>query len=64
MVKSLKNASHVAVVKNINNVMVNNARKPSNYKGLRAFSSIQFFYIQKPKIDFRYLFRYPFSIVF
>jgi len=31
---------HVAVVKNISNVMVNNAREPSKYKGLRAFLCI------------------------
>jgi hypothetical protein len=34
--------SHMAVVKNINSVMENNARKSSIYKGLRAFSWLQF----------------------
>ena len=34
------NSIHVAVVKNINNVVVNNARKPSIYKGLRVFSCV------------------------
>ena len=57
-------APHVAVVRNISNVMVNNAREPSKYMGLRVFSWIQLFGIQKPKIDFRYLFRYLFSVVF
>lgn len=32
--KKSKSFSHVAVVKNISNVVVNNARKPSIYKGL------------------------------
>ena len=42
-------APHVAVVKNISNVMVNNAREPNKYKGLRVFSSIQKNCILTPK---------------
>ena len=57
------NYVHVAQVRNINNVVVNNARKPRKYKGLRVFSWIQFFCIFKPKIDFRYLFRYLSPVV-
>ena len=34
------NHVHVAVVKNINNVVVDNAREPNKYKGLRAFSAV------------------------
>ena len=37
VVKSLKNASHVAQVRNINNVVVNS----SIYKGLRGFNKNQ-----------------------
>ena len=47
---------HVAVVKNISSVVANNARKPSIYKGLRVFSSILIFSIQRPFFQFRYLF--------
>ena len=47
--KNVKKTSHVAVVKNINNVVVNNAREPNKYKGLRVFSSIQNNCILTPK---------------
>jgi len=40
---------HVAVVRNISNVVVNNAREPNKYKGLRVFSCILKISILTPK---------------
>lgn len=37
------NGRHVAVVRNINNVVANKPRKPRKHKGFRGFSWIQFF---------------------
>lgn len=46
---------HVAVERNINSVVVNNARKPSIYKGLRVFSCVLKISVFRLKIHFRYL---------
>ena len=54
----------MAVVKNINNVVVNNAREPSIYKGLRVFSTVLEISTKWPIFDFRYLFRYLFFYSF
>ena len=55
---------HVAVVKNISNVVVNNTRESRKYRGLQVFSRIQLFCIQMPIFNFRYLLDTFFSVVF
>ena len=59
MVKKPKNDIHVAVVKNINNVVVNKPRNLRKYKDSRGFYLLQFFCVFKSKIEFRY----PFSVI-
>lgn len=55
---------HVGPAANISSVVVNNARKPSIYKGLRAFSCVLKISIFRAKYHFRYLLDTLYSVFF
>ena len=55
---------HVDQAANISSVVVNNARKPNVYKGLRVFSCVLKISIFRPKIHFRYLLDTFYSVIF